>query len=270
MDLKGKIGIAAGVDKDGKCIESLLARGFDFVEIGSVTVWPQRGNEDRTIWLHDQSIHNRQGCPSEGMKSVKARLQEFRATHPGAVVGVNAIKMRNTPIELCAEEYITLFDTFASVASFFVINISSPNVPDLKEMLVGNRLFHLCAQLKQQQTAHARETSQYVPIFVKIPAFVAFGPDQVEIANAVDKIDGVIVGNSFPVPFQEHEQLGLSGKPLFELMLASVKAMRFWLPRHTIVACGGIFDREDAQKALKAGATCVEMCSAVLLNKSRL
>ena len=244
------VGIAAGFDKHAEAVDSLFALGFGFVEIGTVTPRPQPGNSRPRLFrlTRDRAVINRFGFNSEGHDAVAARLR-VRAKRPG-IVGVNV--GANKDSEDKAADYVAGVEAFADVASYFTINVSSPNTPGLRDLQQAKALDDLLARVvakRDQMTEHLPRR----PLLLKIaPDLALDGLDDVVRIALARKIDGMIVSNTTIArpsslgDSQRNETGGLSGHPLFDLstrMLAeTAKRVEGKFP---LVGVGGIDSADD-------------------------
>ncbi|KAL9317018.1 hypothetical protein ACSQ67_013535 [Phaseolus vulgaris] len=287
------VGLAAGFDKNAEAVDGLLALGFGFVEVGSVTPVPQDGNpKPRIFRLREEgAVINRCGFNSEGIVAVakrlgaqhgKRKLDETSSTSPSSnnevkhggkagpgILGVNLGK--NKTSEDAAADYVQGVHTLSQYADYLVINVSSPNTPGLR-MLQGRK------QLKDlvKKVQAARDEMQWgeegpPPLLVKIaPDLSKEDLEDIAAVALALHLDGLIVSNttiSRPDPVSKNpsasETGGLSGKPLFNLSTDILKEM-YILTRGKIplIGCGGISSGEDAYKKIRAGATLVQLYTA--------
>lgn len=270
VDLWGRhfpnpVGIAAGFDKHGEAVDGLLRLGFGFVEVGSVTPRPQPGNPRPRLFRSRQAraVINRMGFNSEGHDAVRRRLLRRAG---GGTLGVNL--GRNKDSADAAADYGAGVAAFAEIADYLVVNVSSPNTPGLRTLQDPAPLAALLAAVV---AARAAQTSR-PPVLLKIAPDLA-DADLAAIAEvAVDAgIDGLIVGNttvarppSLPARFAR-ETGGLSGRPLFEPSTAVLRRMAGLVAgRLPLIAVGGIASGADAYAKIRAGATLVQLYSALV------
>jgi dihydroorotate dehydrogenase len=263
LKLPNPIGLAAGFDKDVEVPDAMLKLGFGFVECGSVTPRPQPGNAKPRLFrlVEDEAVINRFGFNSRGVEFAHARLSA-RQGRPGTV-GINLGANKDSQDR--TGDYVSGLRALAPLASYVTVNISSPNTPGLRSLQDGAALSRLIARVM------AARGALDVPIFVKV------APDQGEddwatIARAcIDGgVDGLIVSNTSiarPPLASRHagEAGGLSGKPLGPLALAALRRFRAEtggaLP---LIAVGGIASGADAYARLRAGASAVQLYSALV------
>ncbi|MGA1287459.1 MAG: quinone-dependent dihydroorotate dehydrogenase [Rubrivivax sp.] len=265
-----RIGLAAGLDKNGRCIDGLGAMGFGFVEVGTVTPQPQPGNPKPRIFRlpQRQALINRLGFNNEGLAAFVdnvRRSKRFRAG--GGVLGLNIGKNATTPIERAADDYLAALDGVYPHADYVTVNISSPNTKNLRALQSDEALDTLLGALQDRRIELAAQHGRRVPMFVKI------APDldaaQVEVIAATLRrhgIDGVIATNTTlsrdavrGLPHAD-EAGGLSGPPVFEASNRVISALRAALgPGFPIVGVGGVVSGADAATKLQAGADLVQI-----------
>jgi dihydroorotate dehydrogenase len=271
LEFPNRVGLAAGLDKNGEVIDALAGWGFGFVEIGTITPRPQPGNpKPRLFRLPEaQGIINRMGFNNHG---VDALIENVKAARYRGILGINIGKNFDTPIERAADDYIACLDKVYEYASYVAINISSPNTKNLRQLQGESELDALLGALKARQDMLARRHGKYVPLALKI------APDLdeaqiVSIADAVRRhhIDGVIATNTTlardGVENLPHgnEAGGLSGAPLFEKSTAVLRRLTFALAGEVpVIAAGGITDGARALAKLEAGASLVQVYSGLI------
>ena len=272
LNFLNPLGIAAGFDKNAQVPDALLRLGFGFVEIGTVTPRPQAGNpRPRLFRLEtDEGVINRLGFNNEGQSAVLARLAA-RARLPG-IVGVNIGANRDTADR--AADYVRLIEAFAAVASYFTVNVSSPNTPDLRDLQQAKALDDLLARVVEARDRVLPRAGP-TPVLLKIAPDLTLGDldDVVGVARK-RKVDGMIVGNTTiarPASLRQREkasqQGGLSGRPLFKLstrMLAEtfVRAESAF----PLIGVGGIDSGATAIAKIKAGATLLQLYTGLVFH----
>src|SRR5262245_52562665 len=271
IDFPNQVGLAAGLDKNGECIEAWGKLGFGFVEIGTVTPRPQPGNPKPRMFRlpKAQAIINRMGFNNHGVDNLLANVA---ASMYKGILGINIGKNFDTPIEKAADDYLICLDKVYSAASYVTVNISSPNTKNLRQLQGESELDALLGALKAKQTVLADKHGKYVPLTLKIAPDI----DDAQTVNIADalrrhRIDGVIatnttVGREGVGHLKHGHELGvLSGGPVFErstsVVAALAKALAGELP---IIAAGGITSGERARKKLKAGANLVQLYSGLI------
>ena len=218
-----RIGLAAGLDKNGACIDGLGALGFGFIEVGTVTPKGQPGNPKPRIFRlpEAQALINRLGFNNRGLDAFLANVQRARFRERGGILGLNIGKNAATPIERAADDYLACLDGVYSHADYVVVNISSPNTKDLRALQADAALDALLAAVQARKQALAARHGREVPIFVKIaPDLDELQIDVIAATLARQRIDGVIATNTTisrdGVAGLAHatETGGLSGAPL--------------------------------------------------------
>jgi dihydroorotate dehydrogenase len=270
-----RIGLAAGLDKNGRCIDALGALGFGFVEVGTVTPKAQPGNpKPRLFRLPEaQALINRLGFNNEGLDAFVAnvsRSRRFRAG--GGILGLNIGKNASTPIERALDDYLLGLNGVYPHADYVTVNISSPNTQNLRTLQSDNALDTLLAALQAQRLRLREQHGRAVPIFVKI------APDldqaQVKLIAAAlqrHRIDGVIATNTTvsrtAVKGLAHadEAGGLSGAPVREASNRVIGWLRAALgPGYPIIGVGGVLSGADAKAKVDAGADLVQLYTGLI------
>lgn len=270
LSFKNRVGLAAGLDKNGEYIDALADLGFGFIEVGTVTPKPQSGNPKPRIFRlkKSEAIINRMGFNSKGVDYLIKQLQK---THYRGVLGINIGKNRDTPNERAVDDYLYLFHRVAPFASYVAINISSPNTPELRDLQHGDRLQNLLHTLKQEQQLFFQEQKKYVPIVVKIsPDLLSEEIKKIAEIFLSEKIDGVIATNTtierdgVDDP-QSSEIGGLSGKPLSQHSTAMIQQLSGLLNKTIpIIASGGVVTRGDVQEKINAGASLIQVYTGLI------
>ena len=285
------IGLAAGFDKDGRIHPALFALGFGFVEIGTVTPHPQKGNPRPRLFRlpEDQAVINRMGFNNQGawkmaerlvaktlkIKSADADLFEVSGDYPANIssgmLGINIGKNKDTTLENATDDYVSALSTLHPFADYFTLNISSPNTKDLRNMQEKEALRILldsvCARRDELDRNHSRNT----PLLVKLAPDL----DEDALKNSVRvmqefSIQGVIATNTTvarPVLKSKYrtETGGLSGKPLQKRSTEMIRTLFAELGTDIpIIGVGGIFNGADAYEKIKAGAAAVQIYTALI------
>ncbi|MFZ0489612.1 MAG: quinone-dependent dihydroorotate dehydrogenase [Salegentibacter sp.] len=260
LKFKNPVGLAAGMDKDAQLYKELSGLGFGFIEVGTVTPKPQPGNEKKRLFRlkADQAIINRMGFNNGGVEQMVQRLKKNK----GVLIGGNIGKNKTTPNSEAVNDYKICFEALFDFVDYFVVNVSSPNTPNLRELQDKEPLTRLLDTLQQMNAAKPKQK----PILLKI------APDLTD-SQLLDIIDivketgiaGVIATNttisreglSSPA---RNETGGLSGKPL---KARSTEVIRFLSEKSgkafPIIGVGGIHSAEDALEKLNAGASLVQL-----------
>jgi dihydroorotate dehydrogenase len=270
LNFPNPVGMAAGFDKHAEVPDALLRLGFGFVEIGTVTPLPQAGNPRPRLFRldADAAIINRFGFNSEGAEAVLHRLAA--RVGQGGIVGVNIGANRDSTDR--ASDYVKLIETFAPVASYFTVNVSSPNTPQLRELQKLDALDGLLARVVETRDRVSRDAGP-VPVLLKIAPDVSLAQlDDMVGAARRRRIDGMIVGNTTtarPPELLERvkaiEVGGLSGRPLFALS-TRVLAETFVRAEDAfpLIGVGGIHSGAAAISKVKAGASLLQLYSALV------
>ncbi len=264
IKFKNPVGLAAGFDKNAEFIEEMSCCGFGFVEIGTVTPLPQPGNDSPRMFRleEDEALINRMGFNNLGVDVVAARLKSIK--RDGIIIGGNIGKNKTTPNERALDDYVKCLDVLYDVVDYFVVNVSSPNTPNLRELQEKEPLKRILNGLQQRSA----EKSRVKPIFLKIaPDLTDAQLDDIVDIVLETNLSGVIATNTTvarknlksKITIIE-QQGGLSGKPLFqrstEIVCYLSKRSQGKFP---IIAVGGIHHENDALEKLKSGASLVQV-----------
>lgn len=271
LDLPNPVGLAAGLDKNGECIQGLAALGFGFVEIGTVTPRPQDGNPKPRLFRVPEhlGVINRMGFNNLGIDNLIANVQKAEFT---GVLGINIGKNATTPIEQAADDYLICLEKAYAHASYITVNISSPNTKNLRDLQQGDELTKLLSSLKNRQAQLHTQHGKYVPLAVKIaPDLDAQQIDEIAQIVLQTEIDGVIATNTTidksalgASPLAQ-EQGGLSGAPVREKSNAVLSALVAQLgDKVPVIGAGGILSGSHAKEKLDLGATAVQVYSGMV------
>jgi dihydroorotate dehydrogenase len=269
-----RVGLAAGLDKNGRCIDGLAAFGFGFIEVGTVTPKPQPGNAKPRMFRipQAQALVNRLGFNNAGLEALVANVRRSAFRARGGILGINIGKNAATPIERAVEDYLAGLEAVYPHADYVTVNISSPNTANLRTLQSGEALDALLGALRQRRAALAALHGRDVPTFVKI------APDLDDaqiaaIARALKAhgVHGVIATNTTldreavrDLPHAE-EAGGLSGAPLRARADRVVRALRAALgPAFPIIGVGGILSGDDARAKIEAGADLVQLYTGLI------
>lgn len=260
IKFKNPVGLAAGFDKDAKLFRELSNLGFGFIEIGTVTPKPQPGNPPKRLFRlkEDQALINRMGFNNGGVVDAAKRLKK----KGNIIVGGNIGKNKVTPNEDAVKDYEICFDELYEVVDYFVVNVSSPNTPNLRELQDKEPLKHLLQTLQTKNQSKPKQK----PILLKIAPDLTDEQlmDIIEIVQTT-KIAGVIATNTTisreNLKSQNQKEIGgLSGKPLKN---RSTEVIRFLSEKSQksfpIIGVGGIHSPEDAIEKLEAGASLIQL-----------
>ncbi len=264
-----RIGLAAGLDKNGRCIDGLGAMGFGFIEVGTVTPKAQPGNpKPRMFRLPEASaLINRLGFNNDGLAAFVANVKRARFRSQGGILGLNIGKNAATPIERAVDDYLLCLDGVYPHADYVTVNISSPNTKNLRALQSDDALDALLAAVQERKARLAKQHGRSVPIFVKIAPDL--DADQVAAIAALLKrhaIDGVVATNTTiardAVKGMAHadEAGGLSGKPVFDASNRVIAQLRKALGKaYPIIGVGGVLSGADAKAKVDAGADVVQV-----------
>jgi len=274
LKLPNPIGLAAGLDKDGKHIDALANLGFGFLEIGTVTPKAQGGNpKPRMFRLPEaQALINRMGFNNDGVDACIQRVQRSKFWQSGGVLGINIGKNAVTPIEAAANDYLHCMDKVYSLASYITVNISSPNTKNLRQLQSGDELNGLLSAIADKKLQLSDQHKKEVPLFLKIaPDLDVEQIDSIAELLIKYRINAVIATNTTitrdAVSHLPHanEAGGLSGYPvkhLSDLVIEKLsKALNGALP---IIGVGGILSGQDAKDKISAGAELVQLYSGLI------
>lgn len=278
LNFDNPIGLAAGFDKDARVLPMWHALGFGFAEMGTLTLIPQPGNPVPRLFRLpvDEAVINRMGFNNEGAEAVRTRLLALLASGrwPAFPVGINLGKGKATPLEKAAEDYEGLLDAFLDLGDYFVINVSSPNTPGLRELQEKPRLDELFARLQKRNQTRCQPQSR--PLLVKVaPDLELSQLDDVLELCATHKLAGIIATNTTlsreGLQSRIEEAGGLSGRPLrkraTEMIRHIHKATNGKLP---IIGVGGIFSADDAYEKIRAGASLVQVYTGFIYEGPRM
>ncbi len=278
LQFSNPVGIAAGFDKNAEVPSPLLRLGFGFVEVGTITPRPQLGNPSPRLFrlVEDQAIVNRLGFNNRGLEAAAARLEALKRPRRGPI-GVNVGANRDSADPIA--DYASVIRRLANLADYFVINVSSPNTPGLRDLQAASKLIQI-VELAKGALADRRSNRNDPPP----PILVKVAPDLKEeekelIARVASEvgIDGLIVTNttvSRPPGLaspKRNEAGGLSGAPLFDLSTQVLFDLyRLTEGRIPIIGVGGISSGENAYKKIRAGASLVQLYTALIFEGPRL
>ncbi len=258
LKFKNPLGIAAGFDKNGVIVNQLAALGFGFVEVGTVTFNPQKGNDKPRLFRlpEDKALINRLGFNNEGTRKVVARLKKL---NPNCILGVNIGKNKDVPNTEAIENYLKSFDLAHEVADYIAVNVSSPNTPNLRELQKAENLEELLSELQKRNNELSLK-----PLLVKI------APDlnESEIEAIVDialrlNLAGIIAANTTVkrdnLKTKINQTGGLSGKPLQKISNEVIaKIYKYSNGKLPVIGVGGVFTAEDAYEKIASGASLVQ------------
>lgn len=266
------VGLAAGFDKDGRHFRAMAALGFGFVELGTVTPRPQAGNPRPRLFRlpADEALINRMGFNNEGVDALVERLRRGKRP-PGLVIGGNIGKNKTTPNEEAVNDYLACFDALFPYVDYFVVNVSSPNTPNLRDLQEKEPLTRLLSRLQKRN----RQQSSPKPLLLKIAPDLTDGQldDIIDIARAT-QLAGVIATNTTisrdglrteAGKVRDMGAGGLSGQPVGA---RATEVIRYLHDRSggelTIIGVGGIAGPDDAREKLAAGASLLQIYTGLV------
>ncbi len=265
------VGLAAGLDKDGVCIDALAAFGFGFIEIGTVTPRPQPGNPRPRLFRLPTAgaLINRLGFNNGG---VDALIRNVQAARYKGILGINLGKNADTPIEQAARDYLYCLERVYPFASYVTVNISSPNTQNLRQLQNAEALDALLAALQDKRERLADLHGKHVPIAVKVaPDLTDIEIHTISEALLRHRIDGLIATNTTlsrtaVAGLENANQTGgLSGKPLLDASNTVIRKFHRELGSTVpIIGVGGIFSGDDARAKLAAGASLVQLYTGLI------
>jgi len=268
LNFRHRVGLAAGLDKNGIALPAWEALGFSFVEIGTVTAQAQPGNPRPRIFRYPEqnALINRLGFNNDGAEVIASRLAELRdrGGWPGIPVGINIGKSRVTPIERAVEDYLFSFRKLRAQADYIALNVSSPNTPGLRELQGGERLDELLRAINAERGN--------MPLLVKIaPDLEAAALNELVSICEGNNVSGIIASNTTldHSAIVRDEDGGLSGAPLQKKSTAIVRqiANKTKIP---IIGCGGIFDAPSAREKIEAGAKLLQVYTGFIYRGPKL
>ena len=270
LDFRNPVGLAAGFDKNAAYLRELDVLGFGHVEIGTVTPLPQSGNDKPRVFRlpADRALINRMGFNNAGMDQVKANLIEWRSKNPGSrmIIGGNIGKNKVTPNDEAASDYIKCFESLYDVVDYFVVNVSSPNTPGLRELQERPALEKIFGLLQKANQSKPKQK----PILLKIAPDLSHNHLNEISALALElKLDGLVATNTtisregLKTETDVVEKIGaggLSGKPVQQ---KSTEVLQY-LHKQTegkipLIGSGGVFTAGDAAEKIAAGAQLVQV-----------
>ena len=267
-----RIGLAAGLDKEGNAIDALGRLGFGFIEIGTITPRPQAGNPKPRLFrlIDEESIINRMGFNNPGMEQGVENVKATRDYH--GVIGFNIGKNKDTPNEQADDDYLQCLRAAYPVADYVTVNLSSPNTPGLRDLQNAESTAALLATLKREQALLQQQHGKYVPIAFKVAPDLA--DDHIDALAEVflaGGLDGLIATNTtLSRAGVEHHPLhsqagGLSGPPVKNLSTHVIRRFATKLQgRIPIIGVGGISSVADAQEKLAAGASLLQIYTSFI------
>jgi len=272
------VGLAAGLDKNGAYVDALLALGFGFVEVGTVTPKPQIGNPKPRMFRLPQynAIINRLGFNNDGVDALVRNVGRARRKH--GLLGINIGKNKDTPNDSAESDYLFCLERVYPLADYITVNISSPNTAGLRELQEEQALRRLVGNLREAQERLGAQHGKRVPMLVKVAPDLS--DDDIDAASRVLGdlgVDGVIATNTTVSRMavqnhrHAHETGGLSGAPLMNKSTAVLRMLRTRLPENIpLIGVGGILSGADAAKKMAAGASLVQVYTGLIYHGPQL
>lgn len=277
ITFRNPLGLAAGLDKDGDCIDALGVMGFGFIEVGTVTPCAQLGNEKPRLFrlMKANGLINRMGFNNHGVDNL---VENIKKSHFGGVLGINISKNKDTPVEQGKDDYLICMEKVYPYAGYIAVNISSPNTPGLRTLQFGEVLDDLLLAIKNKQSALQAYHHKYVPVAVKI------APDMneaelIQIADSLVRhnIDGVIATNTTTsrklVQGMDYSTQigGLSGRPLQWRSTEVIRQLSAELQgKLPIIGVGGIDSLIAAREKMVVGCSLIQIYSGLIFHGPRL
>ncbi|WP_323839805.1 quinone-dependent dihydroorotate dehydrogenase [Photorhabdus africana] len=277
LSFKNPLGLAAGLDKDGDCIDAFGAMGFGFIEIGTVTPRAQAGNDKPRLFriVEAEGLINRMGFNNLGVDNL---VENVKKAKYGGVIGINIGKNKDTPVEHGKDDYLICMDKVYPHAGYITINISSPNTPGLRTLQYGEALDDLLSAIKNKQSELQQKYQKYVPVAVKIAPDLS-EEELIQIADSLIRhnIDGAIATNT-TLDKRLVEGLnycqqagGLSGRPVQLRSTEIIRQLSQELSgKIPIIGVGGIDSLVSAREKIVAGASLIQIFSGFIYHGPKL
>lgn len=272
LSFPNRIGLAAGLDKEGNTIDALGRLGFGFIEIGTITPRPQAGNEKPRLFrlIPQHAIINRMGFNNGGIHAGVANVESSKSYN--GIIGFNIGKNKDTPNEDAASDYLTCLREAYSVADYIAVNLSSPNTPGLRDLQNADATKRLLEILKKEQASLAQQHGKYVPLAFKVAPDLA--DDHIAALAHIflqGGLDGLIATNTTlsRIGVESHpshtQAGGLSGPPVKERSLHVLRGFAAHLSgKIPIIGVGGVSSVADAQEKIDAGASLVQIYTSFI------
>ncbi len=274
LSFPNRVGMAAGLDKNARCIDGLGAMGFGFVEVGTVTPLAQPGNDKPRMFRlpEAKALINRLGFNNQGLDAFVSNVKQSQFRSQGRLLGLNIGKNAATPIERATDDYIIGLSGVYEHADYVTVNISSPNTKNLRSLQTDEALDQLLSALNERKMALADKHQKRVPVFLKIAPDL--DDDQIAVIAASlikHQMDGVIATNTTlsrdAVKGMQHgdEAGGLSGAPVLAGSNRVIRLLRQHLgAQFPIIGVGGILSAYDAVSKIEAGADVVQIYTGLI------
>jgi len=277
IDFPNPLGLAAGFDKNAEVIKSMLSFGFGFVEVGTITPKPQKGNQKPRIFrlIEDEAVINHLGFNNDGCEKILKNLKSFyKNDNYAGVVGINIGKNKLTQNDI--DDYLYCIEKLGSYGNYITINISSPNTPGLRDLQLRGRVETLIKKIQNKQN----EIKQIInkPIFIKI------SPDlndeqlrDIALMSLANNVKGLIISNSTIrrpntlISEYKNEVGGLSGRPIFlDSTLVLKKMYSLTNGQISLIGVGGVSNGNECYEKIKAGASLVQIYTALVYSGPKI
>tara|TARA_B100000029_G_scaffold513363_1_gene612726 strand:- start:1151 stop:2161 length:1011 start_codon:yes stop_codon:yes gene_type:complete len=258
LNFKNRIGLAAGFDKNAEFLNEMECFGFGHVEVGTITPQPQPGNSKPRLFRlkSENALINRMGFNNDGVEKILNRIKSYKGD---LVIGANIGKNKITPNSKAIDDYLFSFKKLRDYVSYFVINVSSPNTPNLRELQSKENLNQLVKKIQLENLSKKKK----IPILIKIaPDLSKKKIDDIIDVCIKNKIDGIIATNTTisKENINNNEKGGLSGKPLYKQSNNIIKYLKINTKNKIkIIGVGGIFNGNDVYEKLNFGADLVQV-----------
>lgn len=274
LTFENPVGLAAGMDKTGEAVLGWRCFGFGFLEVGGFTRFPQKGNGKPRLFraAQDRALINRMGFNNPGAEKVAVTLEAVAAVMPEPPLFINIGKSKDVPLEDAPGDYAQTFGRLYPYGDAFVINVSSPNTPGLRELQGKTHLKEILRAIREKALRHPHPLGQNMelkPVLVKISPDL-YGTELDEVLEAVteENASGIVATNTTTSREGLFETTGeaggLSGPPLFGRAVAMVRYIHERLPELPIIGVGGISSEEAALDMLLAGANLIQLCTGLV------
>ncbi len=277
IDFKNPLGLAAGFDKNAEVIIPMIRYGFGFVEVGTITPRPQKGNQKPRIFrlLEDEAVINHLGFNNKGSEKILRNLKAFYENKAiNGVVGINIGKNKSTKNDI--DDYLYCIEKLGEFGNYITINISSPNTPGLRDLQLRGRIETLVKKIQSKQSEIKQLNNK--PIFIKI------SPDlddeqlrDIALMSLANNINGLIISNSSIkrpeslISYHKNELGGLSGKPIFiDSTIILKKMYSLTNGQIPLIGVGGVSNGYECYEKIKAGACLVQLYTALTFNGPKI
>tara|TARA_Y100001970_G_scaffold269704_1_gene362616 strand:- start:15083 stop:16135 length:1053 start_codon:yes stop_codon:yes gene_type:complete len=277
IDFQNPLGLAAGFDKNAEVIKQMLSYGFGFVEVGTITPKPQKGNQKPRVFrlLEDKAIINHLGFNNYGSEKILKNLKAlYEGQYSTGVVGINIGKNKSTKNDI--DDYLYCIEKFRNYGNYITINISSPNTPGLRDLQLRGRIENLVKKIQNKQSEIQQLNNK--PIFIKIsPDLEDEQLRDIALMSLANNINGLIISNSTLkrpntlVSLHKNELGGLSGIPLFlDSTLILKKMYSLTNGQIPLIGVGGVSNGNECYEKIKAGASLVQLYTSLVYQGPKL